>query len=327
MSLRSTLVCLVLASSSAIGAQAQCPKESTLPGALVSAQWLDSHLCRDDIVVVDIRSESDYKKSHVLKSVSIPFALNSAWSVTGEDDLLLEMPPAEDLFESLALAGISNPSPETKVVLVTASTPGSLEAGPRVAATLQLAGISEGRVAILNGGFDAWGAVEFAVSTLVRRPEPGSFSAKPDTDFVVDMDYVAAALDRDDVVLVDARAEELFVGQTADGKADAKNAKGHISGAVSLPSSLIWTEDGHYRSEGELRSSVSRALGSKRAGEMSKDGEVIIYCSTGGKAAGWHFVLSRVLGYKNVKIYDGSIQEWSRHHELVVENVRIMHED
>jgi thiosulfate/3-mercaptopyruvate sulfurtransferase len=69
------------------------------------------------------------------------------------------------------------------------------------------------------------------------------------------------------------------------------------------------------------------ALGKERAAQMSDKGEIVVYCSTGGKASAWHFVLSRILGFKDVRIYDGSVQEWSSHHELEVENVRIMLED
>jgi thiosulfate/3-mercaptopyruvate sulfurtransferase len=45
--------------------------------------------------------------------------------------------------------------------------------------------------------------------------------------------------------------------------------------------------------------------------------EIIVYCSIGGYSSAWWFVLTQILGIKNVKLYDGSAQEWIRYADMV----------
>jgi thiosulfate/3-mercaptopyruvate sulfurtransferase len=47
--------------------------------------------------------------------------------------------------------------------------------------------------------------------------------------------------------------------------------------------------------------------------------EIIVYCGVGGYASSWWFVLTQVLGYENVKIYDGSAQEWAKNYDMVIQ--------
>jgi thiosulfate/3-mercaptopyruvate sulfurtransferase len=81
---------------------------------------------------------------------------------------------------------------------------------------------------------------------------------------------------------------------------------GHIPTAKCLPTLWIWKEDMTYRTTDELRAMVSGVVGT----DLSK--EIITYCGIGGFSSAWFFLMKEVLGYKNVKIYHGSAQEWTR---------------
>ena len=85
---------------------------------VVSADWLAANM--ENLVILDIRSSADYEAGHIPGSINEPFAVPfSAW-VTMRDDLLLEVPEADNLFETIGNLGISN---DSRVVIVTAPNP------------------------------------------------------------------------------------------------------------------------------------------------------------------------------------------------------------
>ena len=81
---------------------------------------------------------------------------------------------------------------------------------------------------------------------------------------------------------------------------------GHIKGAINLPSIQMFTEKGAFKALKELAAMAIPVVGS------DKDKEIIVYCDSGRVASAWWFILHEALGYKNVKIYDGSAQDWTR---------------
>ena len=97
-------------------------------------------------------------------------------------------------------------------------------------------------------------------------------------------------------LIVDARTPEDYFGITEE--------SGHIPGARNLPVPWIYSDDGTLRSNAELK-----AMASGVVGEPSTE-EIIVYCQVGGFASAAWFVFSEVLGYHNVRVYDGSFQQW-----------------
>ena len=79
---------------------------------------------------------------------------------------------------------------------------------------------------------------------------------------------------------------------------------GHSPGAVNLPYSLVFKNEGFFQDRESLKNIASRTLGDN----LNK--ETIVLCCNGQFASSWWFMLSEVLGYKKVKIYDGSMEEW-----------------
>ena len=102
--------------------------------------------------------------------------------------------------------------------------------------------------------------------------------------------------------MFDARDQEVYEGLVIEPFAPRP---GHIPSAQSLPAPPIWNVDGTYKSEDALRAMATEVLG------YHHRKEIIVYCGVGGYAAGWWYVLSEILGYRKVKIYDGSVQEWA----------------
>jgi thiosulfate/3-mercaptopyruvate sulfurtransferase len=281
---------------------------------LVSTGWLSGHLNDANLKVVDVRSAAEYAAGHIPQSISLPFEPVSVWSAMGPGDLLLEMPPPADIMTALGAAGLSNPSPATKVVLVYGVGVPSFPqaAAPRVATTLKYVGISTGRVAVLDGGFNVWQTEGRNVTTAVPTVSPATYTASADTSFLVDIDYVHARINRvaEHILLLDGRDASVYNGSVVEQWA---LAPGHIPSARSLPAVGIWNADGSYKTTGQLMAKVQSVI----AGDVGKNwGEIIVYCGVGGYASSWYFVLTRVLGFTNVKMYDGSAQEWSQHYPM-----------
>jgi thiosulfate/3-mercaptopyruvate sulfurtransferase len=105
--------------------------------------------------------------------------------------------------------------------------------------------------------------------------------------------------------IIDARIPADFFGVTTPREFSEKD--GHIAGAVSLPTPWVFTSDGQYKD-----SEVLAAMARGAVGFPCHHRKNIVYCGVGGFASTWWFILSEVLGYQNVSLYDGSIQEWTR---------------
>jgi thiosulfate/3-mercaptopyruvate sulfurtransferase len=109
------------------------------------------------------------------------------------------------------------------------------------------------------------------------------------------------------LLIVDNRDANIYSGENIEPYA-AK--PGHIPTAKSLPAPLMWNPDGTFKSIDELKDLASAVV--------KKDDKIILYCGVGGYASSWWFVLTQVLGYKDVKFYDGSAQEWAKYNDLVM---------
>lgn len=272
---------------------------------LVTTEWLSKNVSREDIVIVDVRSAAEFAIGRIPNSINIPFGLTSAWTVSKDSGLWVEKPLVAELADSMGAHGITR---ESKVVLVTSlpttDNPFSLASPTRAALTLAYAGCTE--VAILDGGFNKWATEGKTVSTaFLSVTKPAVFTAKENKTLFVTIDYVAANLNK--IPLIDARDAAVYAGSVIEPWA-AK--AGHIPGALSLPAPALWNTDGTYKTKAEIETIVKGVAGDDR------NKEIIVYCGVGGYASAVWFGMTQILDYKNVKVYDGSSQEWALSHDM-----------
>lgn len=273
---------------------------------IVSTEWLQERVAASSAavpaaappVIIDIRYEEEYAAGHIPGAVSVPFGLNSPWAVS-DDVLILELPDDADLFAMLSSCGITV---DSEVVVVgrleePPAPPYPLADAARAAVTLIYAGIEN--VAILEGGHPKWDKEERPLTTDVPVIEPRAYEASPDRSWWVSTDYVKDRLGQ--VTLVDGRDPDQYFGASIDPFADMR---GHIPTAHSLPALWLWEPDGTYRSHDLIAGMADGVVG------PDKDQEIVTYCGVGGYASTWWFLLTQLLGYKNVKIYDGSMEGW-----------------
>ncbi|KAK0742974.1 Rhodanese-like domain-containing protein, partial [Schizothecium vesticola] len=266
---------------------------------VVSADWVSEHLAHPSLVVIDLRSPEAYLAGHIPSSLSLPWNGTPLWTSMGANNETLIMPSPAVVVDTLTTNGIL----ETRsVVFVTdvATLPSMIAMATRSAATLRYTGIPTKNIGILDGGFPAWKARGYTVSTVPGVPRPaGKFDAHHlDASFIADREYVKARLNKADkgIVLIDGR-----------GAADYK--AGHIESALLLSAATVFKDGGMWKPTDELMALFKAAVGTS---PVTKDvGEVIVYCWIGMLASVWFHVLTSMLGFENVKLYDGSMEDWT----------------
>jgi thiosulfate/3-mercaptopyruvate sulfurtransferase len=293
---------------------------------IVSTAWLAANSGSENLVIIDIRDPGSYAAAHIPGSINEPFVTafkpetgpSSNW-ITSRNGLWLEVPDDRNLFQTIGSLGIAQTS---RIVIVTSPNPDEppfygLANGTRVADTLIYAGIAN--VAILDGGYPKWVADGNPVTTDVPDKHAVAYDGKTDKQMFVPVDYVHRNLRKAD--LIDARDANVYFGVTME---PWTSKAGHIPGAASLPAPWIWTLNGDntytFKNRETLAAMAAGVLGSHRGRQEARDdrgSNIIVYCGVGGYASSWWFVLTQVLGYDNVKFFDGASQEWGMHYDMV----------
>jgi len=269
---------------------------------LVDTLWAKERLSDDKVVFIDLRNKIDggnyetWLEGHVPGSVHSDY-LNAGWRV-GRDDVVGLLPSEGDFS---ALAQKLGVSADSHVVLIPAGV-NSTDFGSAARAYWTFKVFGHEAVSILDGGYAKW-SQDFP--NLIEQgagiaPLEGDFIARFDDAAYASTTGVQAALGKDDVLLLDARTEEQFIGEAKHGKAFQA---GHIPGAVLQSQADAYNADtNQLKSVAELTAIYA---------DHSNDKPIISYCNTGHWAATNWFVLSEVLGHKDVKLYDGSMVEWT----------------
>jgi thiosulfate/3-mercaptopyruvate sulfurtransferase len=258
---------------------------------IVSTDWLEKNLNNPNLVIVDLRKVEEYKTGHVPGAVNVFYG---SWAIK-KGELLNELPSMDDLAEVIGGAGIGANS---LVVLVDKVEKVPDQFGmTRVAWTLKYAGVNN--VAILNGGQNQWVIEKRALSQDMVIPKTKPYKAAWNKNLFVDKSTVNAKLGK--ATIIDNRAPGFYEGKE---KLAFVPKLGRIKGAVNLPVGQLYTVEGLYKDKATLASLAAKATG----GDLDK--EYILYCDTGKTCTSWAFVMTELLGYKDVKVYDGSSMEW-----------------
>jgi thiosulfate/3-mercaptopyruvate sulfurtransferase len=160
----------------------------------------------------------------------------------------------------------------------------------------------------MNGGRKKWLLEDRPLTKDVPSYPMGNFTAsEPDKNIRVFLNDVKESLHKADKALVDVRSQKEFTGEIlAPPEYPTEHAQrgGHIPGAANIPwSQAVNDDDGSFKSLEELKK-LYETKG------ITPDKEIIAYCRIGERSSHTWFVLKYLLGYPNVKNYDGSWTEW-----------------
>jgi thiosulfate/3-mercaptopyruvate sulfurtransferase len=263
------------------------------PSTLVSTDWLQNHLGKDGLVVLE--SDEDvllYQIGH------IPSARKIDWFTELNDAVLRDYLTAEDFSKLLSEKGIKRD--DTVVIYGDKSNWWAAYA----LWVFKLFGHPD--VRLLDGGRDAWIAEGRELTREVEAVVP--------TDYpVVLRDDSKIRAFRDDVLahigqaMIDVRSPEEYTGERTHMPAypdEGALRGGHIPGARSVPWSRAAGENGVFKSRAELEAIY---LGDA---ELKNGEDVIAYCRIGERSSHTWFVLKYLLGFETVRNYDGSWTEW-----------------
>ena len=258
---------------------------------IVSTDWLQQNLKNAKIVIVDVRKVEDYKAGHIPGAVNVFYG---SWAIK-KGDLLNELPPIDDLADIIGNAGIGK---DSLVVVVgkTEKIPDQFDM-TRVAWTLKYVGVQN--VAILNGGQDQWVKEKKTLSQDMVKAKAKPFKAAISQNLYVDKAFVLDKIGK--TTIIDTRTPAFYEGKE---KLAFVPKVGRIKGAVNLPVGQLFTTEGLYKDKATLAALAEKAAGN----DLNK--ELILYCDTGKTATSWAFIMTEMLGYKDVKVYDGSSMEW-----------------
>ncbi len=266
---------------------------------IVPVSWLASHLKDPNLVLLHVGAREGYDAGHIPGARFISTADISLPKAEGA--LALELPPIDALDATFEALGVSDTS---RIVVYFGEdwvTPTA-----RVYFVLDYLGLGD-RTSMLNGGMPAWKAAGHTVTADLPSIAKGRLTPKPRTDLVVGQAWVKAHLSDKRVAVLDARTEQFYSGASAGDQMRA----GHIPGAKSLPfAKLVVDPQLTFVDAAAMRQLF-------RDADAASGDTVVPYCHIGQQASLVYFA-ARYLGY-DVRLYDGSFQEWSRDADLQVE--------
>jgi len=265
----------------------------TLPNVLVTTDWVAQHATDAGVRVVEVDVDTTaYDQGHV------PGAAGWNWTTQLCDTLVRDIVPVNKLEELLGKAGIDN---KTTIVLY-----GDNNNWFAAWAFWQLKIYGHDDVRIMDGGRKKWLAEGHELSTEAPSFSPAKYKAgAPDMSLRALLPEVQSAVTGKKAALVDVRSPQEFTGEilAPPGLPETCQRGGHIPGAKSIPWGKNCNEDGTFKSFDDLT-----ALYATQG--ISADRPVIAYCRIGERSSLTWFVLKHLLGFQNVKNYDGSWTEW-----------------
>jgi thiosulfate/3-mercaptopyruvate sulfurtransferase len=279
------------------------PENGYAKPVLVTTDWLAEHLSDPGLVVAEVDENPDlYDEGHIRGAVKLH------WRDDLQDPVERDLIEKDEFERLMGSLGIGN---DTTLVLY-----GDKNNWFAAYAYWYLKIYGHADVRILDGGRQKWIDEGRELTTDAPDVEPATYTAQDrDESIRIYRDAVRDTIGADGKALVDVRSPQEFSGDLiAPPGYEQEGAQrgGHIPTAASIPWAQAVRDDGTFKSAAELRELY--------AGKgVTGDKEVTAYCRIGERSAHTWFVLSELLGYENVRNYDGSWTEWGNLVDVPIE--------
>jgi thiosulfate/3-mercaptopyruvate sulfurtransferase len=271
------------------------------PAALVSTQWVADHLNDANVRLIEVDVDtSAYGQGHIQGAVGVN------WTTQLGDPIRRDIPSKEDWAKLLGQAGVG---PDTHVVFYGDNNNWFAAFAYWVSKIY-----GHQNAALMNGGRKKWELENRPLTTDASSPAATTYPARN-----ADLKYRASLQDvlnrASGTALVDVRSPAEFNGEVIapPGMSETAQRAGHVPGAQNIPWAQAANEDGTFKSPEELKTLYANK-------GVTGDKDVIAYCRIGERSSHSWFVLKELLGYSNVKNYDGSWTEYGSVVGVPIEN-------
>lgn len=295
---------------------------TTVPGPLVDSAWLAANQAK--VVILDVRADArsflgqplwvkdtqSGKQSlvkvagHIPGAALIDYKKVRAERVVDGKKVKGLIPDKADFEALIRAAGVNADS----AIVITSEGRDSLDMTMATRLYWQLKYFGQDNMAILDGGLTQWLNDGHKTAAAASRHATGNWAAIAQrNELLATTGDVSAALKAGNVQFVDNRPLSQYLGVY---KKSSVNAKGHLPGAKSFPNELMTGPTGkaRFQSLAELKS-LSAAMG------VDDNKPTITYCNTGHLASGGWFIMHELMGNASVKLYDGSMHEYTQSHQ------------
>lgn len=254
-------------------------------GDFVSAKEFSTLIKNKNTKVISAQSSKNYKTSHITGSVHVDH--NTLYKTTGPKGILLSSSALATYFGK---KGISN----TNTIII--YDDGKNKYASRVYWVLKYMGAKN--VKLLHKDMKTWRTARIPLTKSMTKVTPVKFTAVVNKSIIANTAYVKAHLKDPKVVIVDVRHITEY-----NGTSPKPVSKGHIPGAVNINWEDIITTTGALKSKEELKKIFS-------AKGVTSGKTIVLYCATSVRSGIEFVALKSILGYPNVKVYDGAYNEW-----------------
>ncbi len=254
-------------------------------GDIISAKDFSKALKDKNTIVVSAQSSKNYWVSHIKGAVHLD---HKKLYKEGQPEGLMKS--ADEMAAVFAEAGISN----TNSIIIYDDAKDKYAA--RVYWILKYLGVQD--VKILEKDMKAWRSARVPLTKAPAKAKKVSFTPAVDNTVIVDMAWINSHLGDAGVVFVDVRDVAEYKGTSTTHK-----SPGHIKGAINLNWEMLVTAQGVLKDKATIESLF------KSAG-VTADKTIVFYCATSVRAGLPYFVAKTILGYPQVKVYDGAMNEW-----------------
>jgi thiosulfate/3-mercaptopyruvate sulfurtransferase len=270
---------------------------------LVTTDWVAEHLTDDKVVVAEVDENTDlYEEGHISGAVKLH------WKDDLQDPIERDVIEKEAFEQLLGSRGVGN---DTTVVVY-----GDKNNWFAAYAYWYLKIYGHEDVRILDGGRQKWIDEGRELTTAAPQVSPATYTAVDrDESIRARRDAVLANLGNHEIALVDVRSPQEYAGELMAPpgyEQEGASRTGHIPSAQSIPWAQAVRDDGTFKSADELK-----ALYEGKG--VTPDKAVTAYCRIGERSAHTWFVLRELLGYQDVRNYDGSWTEWGNLVEVPIE--------
>jgi thiosulfate/3-mercaptopyruvate sulfurtransferase len=264
------------------------------PEVLVTTQWAADHLNDSKIRLIEVDVDTTaYDQGHIAGAVGWN------WQTQLQDNVRRDLIEKGALEKLLGASGVAN---DTTILLY-----GDNNNWFAAYALWQLKYYGHKDVRLINGGRKKWLEEKRPLTTDATKVAATTYHATgPDESLRARKEEVFALVEKKKPgQLVDVRSVDEFTGKiiAPPGMSETAQRAGHIPGAANIPWVQAANEDGTFKSADAL-AQLYQGKG------VTGGGEVIAYCRIGERSSHTWFVLKYLLGYNNVKNYDGSWTEW-----------------